>query len=218
VYRGRVIIARGYGVKQLGKKEPVTGDTLFPLASCTKAFTTTAMAMLVDEGKLAWDDPVRKHVPFFRLADPLADAKVTLRDLLCHRTGVASHDLLCYRAPWNLEEQIRRIGKAEPSRSFRSAFQYQSIMFIAAGHGIGTAAATPWGEFVQKRIFTPLDMSSASVTTAAALKSADHAIPHQRNKEGKVEAEPWYRFEEPNPAASVNASARDLSKWLRFQL
>src|SRR5262245_20918521 len=137
----RVLYLKGHGVRQLGGKEPVTADTIFGLASCSKAFTTLALAMLVDEGKMSWDDPVRKHVPFFRLADPLADAKVTLRDLLCHRTGVASHDLLCYRAPWNLEEQIRRIGKAEPSRSFRSAFQYQSIMFIAAGHGIGTAAA-----------------------------------------------------------------------------
>lgn len=214
----RILYLKGQGTRRLGGKEPVTPNTIFGLASCSKAFTTLALAMLVDEGKLSWDDPVRKHVPFFRLADPLADAKVTVRDLLCHRTGVASHDLLCYRAPWNLEEQVRRIGKVEPSRSFRSAFQYQSIMFIAAGQGLGTASGIPWGEFVQRRIFAPLDMTGASVTTAAALKSEDHAIPHQRNKDGKIEALPWYRFDEPNPSASVNASARDLSKWLRFQL
>jgi CubicO group peptidase (beta-lactamase class C family) len=214
----RVLYLKGQGTRRLGGKEPVTADTTFGLASCSKAFTTLALAMFVDEKKLSWDDPVRKHVPFFRLADPLADANVTVRDLLCHRTGVANHDLLCYRAPWNLEEQIRRIGKVQPSRSFRSAFQYQSIMFIAAGHAVGTASGMPWGEFVQKRIFAPLDMTGASVTTAAALKSEDHAIPHRRTKDGKIEAIPWYRFEEPNPSASVNASARDLGKWLRFQL
>src|SRR5206468_974039 len=119
----RVVYLQGYGVRELGDKDkPVTPNTVFSLASCTKAFTTTALAMLVDEGKLRWDDPVRKHVPFFRLADPLADANVTIRDLICHRTGIATHDLLAYRSPWSLQEQVRRIGRVEPSRSFRSAF------------------------------------------------------------------------------------------------
>src|SRR5262249_48607781 len=97
-------------------------------------------------------------------------------------------------------------------------FQYQSIMFMAAGHAVGTASGGSWGNFVEKRIFGPLEMTTASCITAPALKSADHATGHQRNKEGKVEIMPWYRYEEPNPAASINASARDLSKWLRFQL
>src|SRR5262249_8041694 len=111
IIRGdRAIHLKGYGFKELGKPEPVTPDTLFPIASCTKAFTTAAMAILVDEGKLAWDDPVRKHVSNFHLADPLSDANVTLRDLVTHRTGVGSHELLWYRSPWSREEIIRRIG------------------------------------------------------------------------------------------------------------
>ena len=110
----RVVFVQGYGVRALGKKDPVTPDTVFPMASCTKSFTALALGMLVDEGKLGWDDPVRKHLPYFRLADPLADRDVTVRDLLTHRTGVGSHDLLWYKSPWSLEERIRRTCRLPP--------------------------------------------------------------------------------------------------------
>jgi CubicO group peptidase (beta-lactamase class C family) len=218
VYRGRVVCVKGYGVKQQGKKEAVTGNTLFPLASCTKAFTTTAMAMLVDEGKMAWDDPVRKHVPYFKLADPLADANVTLRDLVCHRTGLAGHDLLWYRSKWKQDEIIRRIGRVKLSHSFRSAFEYQSIMVMAAGQAVACAARQPWDEFVRKRIFEPLAMKRACFTTTVALKDPDHASAHRKDKTGKVNVIPWYAMTTPDPAGSINASARDLSKWLLLQL
>jgi CubicO group peptidase (beta-lactamase class C family) len=219
IVRGdEVVYLKGYGVKELGGDRPVTPDTLFPLASCTKAFTTTAMAMLVDEGKMSWDDPVRKHVEFFHLADPLADANVTLRDLVTHRTGVASHDLLWYRAPWTQEESIRRIGQLKPDRPFRTTFQYQSVMFTAAGHAVATAAKCPWADFVQKRIFDPLEMTGATFTTTAAEKAADHASAHRQDGQGRIHVIPWYKIEVPDPAGSINASARDLSKWVRFQL
>ena len=123
----QVVYLRGHGLKEIGKPDPVTPDTIFPLASCTKAFTTTAMAMLVDEGKMNWDDPVRRHVEFFHLSDPAADALVTLRDLVSHRTGVGSHELLWYRAPWSQEETIRKIGKVKLDYPFRSGFRYQTI-------------------------------------------------------------------------------------------
>src|SRR5207249_476645 len=110
--------------------------TVFPLASCTKAFTTTAMAMLVDEGKMHWDDAVRSHVAYFHLSDPAADAAVTLRDLVSHRTGVGANDLLWYRAPWSREETIRRVGKVPLKFSFRSTFQYQTTMFTTAGQAV----------------------------------------------------------------------------------
>ncbi len=218
VHDDRVIYLKGMGVKERGTKDAVTADTVFAVASCTKAFTTTAMAMLVDQGKMSWDDPVRKYLPYFKLADPLADANCTLRDLVCHRTGLAGHDMLWYRSPWTVEEQVRRIGLVPPSKSFRSAFQYQSIMFGAAGLAVGKASDSSWAEFVQKRIFDPLEMTSASCTTTAALKNSDHTSPHRRNPDGKVAVVPWYSLEKPHPAGSINASARDLSKWLRFLL
>ena len=207
-----------YGVRELGRPEKVTPDTVFGLSSCSKAFLTLAMAMLVDEGKIAWDDPVRKHLPGFRLADPLADANVTLRDLLCHRTGLSSHEFLWYHSPLSPEEQVRRIGLVKPSRSFRSTFQYQNIMVCAAGLAVSAAAGIPWDEFVRKRILEPLEMTGVSATTAAALEAPDHATPHRKNKAGKIEVIPWHPFAVPNAALSVNANARDLGKWLQFQL
>jgi CubicO group peptidase (beta-lactamase class C family) len=213
----KVIYLKAYGVKDLDSKEPVTPDTLFPIASCTKAFTTTAMAMLVDEGKMDWDDPVRKHVDYFHLSDPLADANVTLRDLVTHRTGVGSHDLLWYRAPWSREEMIRRIGRVKPKHSFRSAFQYQSIMFMAAGSAVESASQIKWEDFVKKRIFDPLGMTAATFTSTAAL-TADHANPHHRNRVGDPVVIPWYPMTTPDPAGSICANVRDLARWVQFQL
>jgi CubicO group peptidase (beta-lactamase class C family) len=214
----QVIYLKGHGVKELGKDVPVTPDTVFPIGSCTKAFTTAAMALLVDDGKMHWDDPVRKHLPFFRLADPLADASVTLRDLVTHRTGVASHDLLWYRAPWSAEERVRRVGLLPLDRPFRTTFQYQSVMFTAAGLAVGNAAQSSWADFVQKRLLKPLGMTGASLTTTAAEKAPDRASPHRRVKPGQIDVIRWYPMEEPDPAGSLNASAADLAKWLRFQL
>ena len=105
-----VIYLQGFGARERGRDERVTPDTLFAIGSTTKAVTTTAMAILVDEGKMAWDDRVRKHLPSFRLADPLADQNVTMRDIVCHRTGLSRHDMLWYGSPWSREEILRRIG------------------------------------------------------------------------------------------------------------
>jgi CubicO group peptidase (beta-lactamase class C family) len=219
IVRGNeVIYLKGFGVKELGGDEPVTPDTLFPIASCTKAFTTTAMAILVDEHKMAWDDPVRKHVSYFHLADPLADAEVTLRDLVTHRTGLSGHDLLWYRAPWSCEEIIRRIGRVPLKHSFRSTFQYQSIMFTTAGAAVEAASGQKWEKFVQKRLFEPLGMTGAVFTTGEADKTPDRASPHRRNAQGGVEVIPFYPLRHPDPAGSIHAGARDLSRWVRLHL
>ena len=220
-----VVYLKGFGVKEIGKDSPVTPDTLFPLASCTKAFTTTAMAMLVDEGKMSWDDPVRQHVEFFHLSDPSADALVTLRDLISHRTGVGSHELLWYRSPWSQEEIIRRIGKVKLDYPFRTTFHYQTTMFTTAGWAVSKAGKIPWADFVRQRILDPLDMKSTNFTTTAALKSSDHASPHRLvagvsdpGHRAKIEVIPWYQIDKPEPAGSINSCARDLAQWVRFQL
>ena len=201
----KILYLKGHGIREKGKPEPITADTLFPLASCSKAFTTTLMAMLVDDGKIGWDDPVRKHLKTFKLSDPNADALVSLSDLVSHRTGVASHDLLWYRAAWNQDEMIRRIGKVPLSKPFRTAMQYQSIMFTAAGHAIANAAEKPWQELIQERIFDPLEMKLSSVTTPIAFKVKNRASGHRPNRNGVVVV-PWYVQEEPNAAGSINAS------------
>ncbi len=155
VHKGEIVYLKGHGLRSLTSADPVTPDTLFPLASCTKAFTTSALALLVEEGKLNWDDPVRRYLPPFRLSDPLADRDVTLRDLLCHRTGLASHDWLWYREPWSPEEAVRRAGLLPLDRPFRSAFQYQSTMFTAAGLAAARVAGVPWQDLVRSACSSP---------------------------------------------------------------
>jgi CubicO group peptidase (beta-lactamase class C family) len=212
----RIVYLKGFGVRSARKPESVTPDTIFPIASCTKSFTTLAMGMLVDEEKLAWDDPVRKHVDYFRLEDPLANASVTLRDLVCHRTGVGSHDLLWYKGPWSLGDRIRHACKLDQVLPFRASFRYQVVYFGAAGVAVGNAAGTSWQEFVQERVLQPLDMKASTCTFPQS--AVDVASPHRKEANGQVVVMPRYPLDEADPSGSIHATARDLGQYLRFQL
>src|SRR5262245_36138543 len=218
VVRGdEVVYLKGFGVKDVDTKKPVTPDTIFAIGSTTKAFVTAAMAILADEGKMSWDDPVRKHLPYFRLSDPLANENVTLRDIVTHRTGLIRHDLLWYGSPWSREEIIKRIGFVPLTYGFRTTFQYQNIMFLSAGQVVGAASNSSWEEFTQKRIFDPLGMKSANFSALKAEKSPDHASPH--TKQGsKIDVIKWRNIDNVGPAGSINASVRDLSNWIRLQV
>src|SRR5262249_26211657 len=221
---GKVIYLEGHGVKQIGGKDKVTPDTLFAIASCTKAFTTTAMAKLVGEGRLHWDEPVRNRLELFRLGDPSADRLVTLRDLVCHRTGLGSHDLLWYRAAWGQREAVRRIGRIPPDLQFRCSFQYQTTMVAAAGYAVEAVLAQDktckektWEDFVHERILQPLGMKLTYCTIKEALEQKDLATPHRERKEEWVAID-WYKMEEPDPAGSIVSCARDLCQWALFHL
>jgi CubicO group peptidase (beta-lactamase class C family) len=219
VKNDEVVYLKGAGVRRVGEKEPVSPDTIFALGSCTKAFTATAFGLLVDDGKADWDDPVRKHLPWFRLSDPLADREVRLRDLLCHRTGVGRHDLLMYRAPWSVEETVRRLAFLEPHTSFRSAYEYNNLSYLAAGLGITATAGMPWDDFVQKRLLDPLGMKRAVFTRSAAFKKGDFATPHRKGPDGRPIPIDWYADDHQIRASgSLKASVRDLGPWLRLQL
>jgi CubicO group peptidase (beta-lactamase class C family) len=215
---GEVLYLKGHGVREAGSGRPVTPDTVFPLASCSKAFTTTVLAMLVDEGKMGWDDSVHKYLDWFHLSDPLADRDVTLRDLVTHRTGVGGHDMLWYHSPCKQEDIVRRVGLLPLDRPFRSTFLYQSTMFTVAGLAAGSAAKSTWADLVRTRIFEPLEMTGASLTTPEAEKAPDRAMPHRPGLDGKPDVIAWYPQETPDAAGSVNVSARDLTKWLSFQV
>jgi CubicO group peptidase (beta-lactamase class C family) len=219
IVRGdKVIYLRGHGVRSIGGNAKVTEKTLFPIASCTKSFTTAAMALLVDEGKMRWDDSPREYVPYFHLSDPLADHEVTLRDLVTHRTGLRDHHLMWYRSPWTQEERIRRFAHLPLDKPFRTTFQYQSTMFTVAGLAAAKASGMSWAEFVQKRLLDPLDMKATYFTTKEITKVPDKASPYTLDVEKRLQLMEPYPMEEPEPAGSIHSSASDLAKWLLFQL
>lgn len=209
----RVLLAKGYGVKERGKPDAVTAHTVFAIGSMTKAFTTASMAMLIDEGKMSWDDPVRKHLDFFRLSDPLANEQVTLRDLVSHRTGLSRNDILWTATPWSQEEIVRRVGFVKLSEPFRTAWQYQNIMFSAAGLAVAKTSGMSWQDFVERRIFAPLGMKSSSTSVALAQTAPDHASPHR-----KTQMVAWRNLDNIAPAGAVNSSVEDMIAWARLQL
>jgi CubicO group peptidase (beta-lactamase class C family) len=214
-----VVYMKGFGVREMGKSDPVTPDTLFDIGSCTKAFTSAAIAILVDEGKMQWDGKVNEYIPFFHLQDSLADENVTIRDLLTHRTGVPPTDLLWYVYPDASREQlIRRLAAAHPNAGFRTKFQYQNLMYVAAGYAVGQVTHSSWDDFVRARIFQPLGMNGSDTSSVDAEKSSDHASPHDQNPDGTVTVIPWHNIDNAGPAGSINSSARDMAKWMTLQL
>jgi CubicO group peptidase (beta-lactamase class C family) len=216
VDRNSVLWLHGDGLADIESRRPMTHETLFPLASCTKGFTATLIAMLADEGKLSWDDPIRRYLPEFRLADSMASEAATFRDLMTHRTGLASHDYLWYRATWPPEDGVRRAGLLPFQKPFRTAFQYQSTMVTAAGLGASQADNDKWEDLIKNRIFEPLEMRKARCTTPPS--TANRASPHRVSRDGKLHVIDWYEQAIPNPAGSIHASAADLVGWLQFQL
>ena len=216
---GAVVYMKGFGVRDIGTKAPVTADTLFDIGSCTKAFTSAAIAMLVDEGKMQWDGNVNTYIPFFRLSDPLANQNVTLRDLLTHRTGVPGADLLWFVNPQaSREELIRKLANVQPNAGFRTKFEYQNLMYVAAGYAVGQVAHSSWDEFTRSRLFAPLGMTESDTSAIEAQKAPDHATPHNQEPDGSVKVIPWRNIDSVGPAGSINSSARDMAKWIAFQL
>ena len=211
------IYLKGYGVRSLQSGEPVTPDTLFDIGSCTKAFTSAAIAMLVDDRKMNWDDKVDKSIPYFHLADPLADESVTLRDLLTHRTGVSGADLIWYGSPISREEIVRRLAYVPLDAGFRTLFQYQNAMYVSLGVAVGRVYGSTWDAFVKQRIFEPLGMTESDTSSNDAQKSLDYAMPHVL-RDGKVEVIPWKNIDNAGPAGSINSSVRDMAKWITLQL
>jgi CubicO group peptidase (beta-lactamase class C family) len=214
-----VVFARGFGVRRLGDAAPVTERTLFAIASCTKAFTAAALAMLVDSAKLAWDDPATKYLKGFQLYDPYVTRELTVRDLLSHRSGLARGDGVWWATPYDRVEVLRRVRYLEPSWSFRSRYGYQNIMFAAAGEIVPAVARKTWDEFVRARIFAPLGMTTTT-TSVAALPSgptADVASPHQTIG-GRMQPIPYRNVDNIGPAGSINSSAIEMAQWIRLQL
>jgi CubicO group peptidase (beta-lactamase class C family) len=217
---GDVVLSRGYGVRRVGEPDPVRDDTRFGIASNSKAFTTAALSILVEEGKIAWDDPVTRHVPEFQMHDPWVTREITVRDLVTHRSGLGlgAGDLMWW-PPTDLtrEEIIRGVRHLKPASSFRSTYAYNNIMFIVAGEVVARASGRPWGEFVRERILVPLGMER-STTSAAALEPGDGVATPHVHVGGRAEPIRLMSFANAAGAVGVNATAADMARWLRMLL
>lgn len=210
--------AQGYGIKAIGGTEGVTPDTLFAGASITKPVTATAIALLVDRGKLSWDEPIRRYLPEFRLSDPVADSQVTLRDLVTHRTGLPGHDYLWYRSGYSRQEILRRIGNLKHNEPFRTKIQYQNLGFMVAGEVVrAVSGAESFESFVQVELLLPLGMTRSTLSIAIAEADPDHAEPHMRIN-GKLKQGSWPGFDVVSGCGGLNSSATDTVKWLQFHL
>src|SRR5450759_1062734 len=217
---GNVVLAKGYGVRKQGEAAPVTAQSLFRIASNTKAFTTAALAMLVDERKIRWDDPVTQHMPAFQLYDAYVTREMTIRDLLTHRSGLGlgAGDLMFF-PPGDLgrDEIVKRLRFIKPATSFRSAYAYDNLLYILAGQLIPAITGKSWDSFVRDRIFTPLGMTNTFTDVAALTKGKDVATPHN-GLSGKLEALPQEDHDASAPAGAIITCVADLAKWMTVQL
>jgi CubicO group peptidase (beta-lactamase class C family) len=216
---GRVLFAKGYGVRTLGDTAHVDAHTLFQIASNTKAFTTAALAMLADEGKLSWDDPVTKLLPAFQLYDPYVTRELTVRDLVTHRSGLGlgTGDLLWFHSTYSRGEIAHRIRFARPASSFRSAYAYDNVLYIVAGEIVPAVADQSWDEFVKHRILTPLGMTESGTTTAFFTSSRNAATPHGV-EDGRLQVVPLDSVDNISPAGGIASNVTDLARWLVCRL
>jgi CubicO group peptidase (beta-lactamase class C family) len=223
---GRVVLARGYGVRKLGGNARVDADTVFPIASITKAFNATALAMLVDEGRVQWTDPVIKHIPEFQLLDPWMTREVTLADCLAHRTGLADPDLLSYSGVTR-PELLRRMRFLPQIEPFRTGIRYNNKGIIVVGEVIERVSGQSWSDFVRKRILEPLEMT-VSVPNVLELTGVENVATPYVDVDGHLEedktwalplSDGWRLYRETiQPAGAICSSANDMAKFAIFQL
>ncbi len=216
---GRVVMAKGYGVRALGSDQPATEESLFGIASISKSFTAMALGMLVDEGKLCWDDPVTKHIPSFQLYDAYATREFTVLDLLVHRSGLApvSGGAVWYGSDYSRDDVIHRIRHLRPVSSFRSQYAYQNITYLVAGQIIPALTGQTWDDFVAERIFTPLEMHTSNTSITAFGAESNVFQPHVE-VDGRLQVVALRNHDNVGPAASINTSVRELTAYVRLLL
>ncbi|MCT1402032.1 serine hydrolase [Paenibacillus sp. p3-SID867] len=212
-----IVMMEGYGYRNIDKSLPVTSETLFAIGSSTKAFTALAAGILADEKILKLDTPVKEYLPDFKMFDPFATERITLRDMLCHRSGLPRHDLMWYNASLTREEIIERLRYLEPNVDFRTKWQYQNIMYMVAGYVVGHVSRSSWEEVVQKRIFRPLNMTSSQFSVDKTQLHHDYAMPYIQI-EDQARVIPFRNIDTIGPAGSINSNIKDMANWVRFQI
>lgn len=216
VIKGELAYWKGFGYRDIENKLPVTSKTLFQIASNTKLFTSVAMGMLVQEGKLAWDDPISDYVPQIKFYNRELYNTVTLRDMLAHRTGISRHDMIWYKSDFSRKEIFDRLVYLEPAQPLRQSSLYNNLMYGGAGYCLELITGKTWEDFVKENIFTPLQMNSSMFTIEKMEIQDDFAYPYYEDRETeKLIKRPFYReFEGVGPCGSIISNIEDMSKWV----
>src|SRR5713226_698315 len=216
VVNDKLVFAKGYGYRDYEKKLPFTPTTLQQIASNSKLFTAIAAGMLVEEGKLTWDKPVRDSVPTIQFYNDQLNNNITLRDMLSHRTGVTRHDLIWFKSPFTRKELFERLKYLEPQEPMRETFLYNNLMFSAVGEIIELKSGQRWEQFVREKIFTPLDMNSTSYSISNMNQHPDHGVPFRERRDSfELYKIPYYEDTEGvAPAGAIISNIDELSHWL----
>jgi CubicO group peptidase (beta-lactamase class C family) len=217
---GKVVLAKGYGVRRMGDPTPVDAHTRFGIASNTKLFTATALAILVEEGKVEWDKPVINYLPAFAMSDPYVTHELTVRDLLVHRSGLGlgGGDLLWWPpSTYNRKDIARRIRYIPLATSFRSAYAYDNVLYLVAGELIEAVSGKTWEEFVRTRILNKVGMSDSDVRHSGAAEGGNVAGTHAEVNDTVRPVDP-FASDNTNPAGGIMTGAADMAKWLMVQL
>jgi CubicO group peptidase (beta-lactamase class C family) len=220
IAKDQVIFAKGYGYRDYGQKLPFTTRTVVPIASNTKLFTATAAGLLVEDGKLEWDKPVRQFVPGIQFYNDELNATVTIRDMLSHRTGITRHDTIWYKSDFTRKELYERLKYLEPSQPLRQTFLYNNMMYAGAGYVIELLSGRRWEDFLRERLLGPLGMTSTVFSIADLQKAPEHGVPYTERRDSfDIYSIPYYSEAEGiGPAGSMNSNLEDMSRWVIAQL
>ncbi len=216
---GKVVFSKGYGTKEAGKTDAPDGNTLYAIASNSKAFTSAAMGILVDEGKISWNDKVTKYIPWFQVPDSWAGNEATVRDVLSHRVGLGtfSGDLIWYRSQLSDEEIIRRVKFLPSEYSFRAGYGYSNVMYVTAGEIIERVSGKSWADFVRAKFLEPLGMDRTLVGTHDLEKKGNYATPHILSRDNHVPMA-WEDWTNVAATGGILSSVNDMAQWMIFQL
>jgi CubicO group peptidase (beta-lactamase class C family) len=212
-----IVFAKGYGVRKLGDPTPVDPRTLFAIGSASKAFTAAGIAMLVDDGKMKWDEHIAAYLPGFQMFDPYVTRELTVRDVLSHRSGLARGDLMWYGAGYDRAQILQRVRHLKPTWSFRANFGYQNLMYLAGGEAAAAVSGKDWDTLIKERIFDPLGMRESFTSVRPLASQPNVAQPHAE-LEDVVTVVPYKNIDNIAPAGSINSSAMDMAQWVRLQL
>lgn len=221
VHEGKMVLAKGYGVRRLDTGDPVTPKTLFGVASNTKAFTAAALAILVDEKKLAWDDRVIDHLPSFQMSDPYVSREMRIRDLLIHNSGLAlgAGDLMYFpESNFTSDEVYARLRHVPLSTSFRSRYAYDNILYLVAGKVIEKTSGKTWDAFLRERILDPIGMNQTVLSVKSLASRANVALPHAPGDDGRLLQLNHSSMDNNAPAAAMQSSVEEMSRWVLLQL